>query len=65
MCARQLIEAGFEYVTEIDNIKIFTKRKWLHFGIHLKLYGLFLKSYKLEMPSAIPLFFLWDFTAVF
>jgi predicted RNase H-like HicB family nuclease len=25
--ARRLVEAGFEYVTEIDEIKIFKKRK--------------------------------------
>ncbi|MEM2937386.1 MAG: hypothetical protein QXJ63_02420 [Candidatus Bathyarchaeia archaeon] len=25
--ATQLIEAGFEYVTDIDNIKLFRKRK--------------------------------------
>jgi len=25
--ASQLIEAGFEYVTEMDNVKLFRKRK--------------------------------------
>ncbi len=27
LCARQLIEAGFEYVTEMDDIEVFRKRK--------------------------------------
>ena len=26
--AQKLVESGFEYVTEIDDVKLFRKRKW-------------------------------------
>ena len=33
--ARKLVEAGFEYVTEIEGIRLFRKRKWQEIVFHI------------------------------
>jgi hypothetical protein len=34
--ACNLLEAGFEYVTNMDDAKIFRKRKWQKYTLNLK-----------------------------